>query len=623
MWIETARITNYKSFRDSGEIPFQRGVTVIIGANDVGKSAMLEALSLRVPAVPHRSAAVMPTAFSVVNQSSGVALSMAHDASELHAVLQSHVSFVIPTPSDHKRLPTDPGALSTLLAEGFRLHVTHRLGGSPSSSFVMRACGQATGDAGLWWRFENPLSPAGVSLSLEDKPLSSASGPPEFPVLLGGGIDRRIFHFRAERLALGTSGFNGQRTDLIGDASNLAFVLNRLLSGDPTRARLLLEHIRAVFPRIAEFVAPPDQNNNAVIAIKHTHNAGRTDLTVPLSAGGTGLGQVLAILTVVVTASEPQVILIDEPQSFLHPGAVRTLFAILRDYPQHQYIVTTHAPAMIAATASESILRVEMTGDGASTVHSVSPSDRSAMHAVLRDVGAHMSDVFAADAVLWVEGQTEAACFPLIARALGLSLGGTQILAVSNTDTVTGKTANQIVDIYTALTRGGAILPTTLGFLFDREGRSAGDREDLSKRVDGKLHWLDRRMFENYLLEPTALAEVLTDDDPECPDGPHTADSINAWITSHGAERRFWPDTNGEVPPTFTPEWHRDVHAGKLLSALFSERTGTRVTYQKVRHGRALIEALVAAKYPFLGAFGPVLRRALGLPLPAPPATFS
>jgi predicted ATPase len=64
----------------------------------------------------------------------------------------------------------------------------------------------------------------------------------------------------------------------------------------------------------------------------------RLDLAVPLAKCGTGVGQLLAIFYVIVTADQPRVIIIDEPQSFLHPGAVRKLLEVLSEYPYHQFI---------------------------------------------------------------------------------------------------------------------------------------------------------------------------------------------------------------------------------------------------------------------------------------------
>src|SRR5262249_35224746 len=58
---------------------------------------------------------------------------------------------------------------------------------------------------------------------------------------------------------------------------------------------------------------------------------------------------ILAIVYVIVTADYPHVMLLDEPQSFLHPGAARKLIDVLARYPQHQYIVATHSSAIISA----------------------------------------------------------------------------------------------------------------------------------------------------------------------------------------------------------------------------------------------------------------------------------
>ncbi|MCC0179139.1 ATP-binding protein [Waterburya agarophytonicola K14] len=81
----------------------------------------------------------------------------------------------------------------------------------------------------------------------------------------------------------------------------------------------------------------------------------RDDLAFPLEACGTGVSQVLAILYVVITSKEPRTIIIDEPQSFLHPGAARKLIEILQDFPQHQYFISTHSPSIISAANPSTI----------------------------------------------------------------------------------------------------------------------------------------------------------------------------------------------------------------------------------------------------------------------------
>ena len=51
----------------------------------------------------------------------------------------------------------------------------------------------------------------------------------------------------------------------------------------------------------------------------------------------------LALAVGVLTATEPQLFLIDEPQAYLHPAAERSMLSLLESHPQHQYIIATHS----------------------------------------------------------------------------------------------------------------------------------------------------------------------------------------------------------------------------------------------------------------------------------------
>jgi hypothetical protein len=57
MWIKSFRLTNYKSFDDSGEHALARHMNVIVGQNNVGKTALLQAIAQRLVAQPHRNSA--------------------------------------------------------------------------------------------------------------------------------------------------------------------------------------------------------------------------------------------------------------------------------------------------------------------------------------------------------------------------------------------------------------------------------------------------------------------------------------------------------------------------------------------------------------------------------------
>jgi AAA15 family ATPase/GTPase len=55
MHISKFQLFNYKSFQDSGLLEFTQGINIIVGQNNAGKTALLEALTLNFSDVPHRS----------------------------------------------------------------------------------------------------------------------------------------------------------------------------------------------------------------------------------------------------------------------------------------------------------------------------------------------------------------------------------------------------------------------------------------------------------------------------------------------------------------------------------------------------------------------------------------
>ncbi len=60
MYIARFKIENYKSFLSSQELDLTPGFNVVVGPNNVGKTALVEALSLRFDNRPHRSMTTFP-----------------------------------------------------------------------------------------------------------------------------------------------------------------------------------------------------------------------------------------------------------------------------------------------------------------------------------------------------------------------------------------------------------------------------------------------------------------------------------------------------------------------------------------------------------------------------------
>jgi hypothetical protein len=207
--------------------------------------------------------------------------------------------------------------------------------------------------------------------------------------------------------------------------------------------------------------------------------------------------------------NEPGVIAIDEPNSFLHPGAAKKLIQILKRFPQHQYIISTHSPEVIGAAQPATLHLVRFDGKQ-SVIETFGETEIEAKRMMLEEVGASLADIFSAERVIWVEGPTERECFDfVVAEELGGPIVGLSFVALRNTGDLDGKQADAALDIYNALTQGGSILPVSIWFSFDSEGKSERQIEDLKRRCGGRAKLLPRRMIENYLLNAAAIVAVL------------------------------------------------------------------------------------------------------------------
>jgi predicted ATPase len=594
MQLQSVQVLNYKSFRDSGEIPLDPGFNVIVGKNDAGKSALVEALSLQAQSKPHRSLFSLPERDSRIPSIESITRVITYITQKnLQNILAGEAYFYFEYDASQ-----DLNLVFTKFQDLVALQEPGR--------FIFECVNSGFRLGGFEPLFENPQQIQRQVIAITNSeyphrftPALQGNNPNGYHLghLIGQALAGRIYTFRAERLNVGECSAFGKSL-LEPDASNLAEVLNHLSTDNLRRFEKFIGHVRTIFPHITHISAPlvNGTNTSRILVWNIPSESERSDLAVPLSEGGTGVGQVLAILYVVVNADTPQVIIIDEPQSFLHPGAVRKLLEILRQYPQHQYVITTHAPSAIAATGVESLIRVRRDGYE-SVVDFISARNESDLRIFLADVGASLSDVFGADNVLWVEGKTEELCFPIVIRNLNKTpLLGLQILAVQNTGDLEGKLASRVFDVYNRLTSANTLLPPAIAFILDREGKSDAEMTEIDRKSKGQVRWLQRRMYENYLLHPLIIAHVLNEDDTES-EAEVTITDIEAWLSAHAIDGKYF-DRNTPTMTYPSGDWENAVHAAKLLTDLFGELTDQRVTYQKVRHGIKLTELLIEKPTP-------------------------
>jgi len=580
MYIERFHVHNYKSILDSQAMVLGPGFNVIVGKNNSGKTAMLQALFLRFQAKPHRSSVTVPYPGANPPPDSVVDVSFAIKMDEFRQLLGPiSENLQVPVPASEVVRETIGRFQRQLNQPTQLLEVRLRNGEIESAS--LGGYGNLT-DLSRWTPGNIRVDDESVQFEGSGNDVSGGSIHNSFGYRLANALRDRIFCFQSERFNIGRHPV-GDSPVLRADAQNLPQVLQLLQTQNPPRYARLLQLTQAVFPEIQQITVPPAGSDAHVHIWFEDPINERQDLAVPLLESGTGTAQVLAMLYVVLDAGlESRVVLIDEPQSFLHPGAARALFGILKTFKQHQYVITTHSPVALASLGVTTLLLARRNA-AETKVDQVNTEDAKSLEALLAELGVRFSDVFGAERILWVEGRTEEICFPiLVHRLLERSLQASVIMGVVHIGDLDRRHARTALQIYTRLSGGGGLLPPALGFVLDQDERTATERQDLERQSRGVVRFLPRRMYENFLINPEAIASVASAI-PGFRDNPLTAREVSDWVQANG--RCF-----GTPATPFEPVWIREVNAGKLLIGIFAEFSEGRVEYDKVLHGLALTE---------------------------------
>lgn len=600
MRISSFRIKNYKSYEDSGEFKLSPGFNIIIGQNNVGKTALLEALSLKFSAKPHKSLISIPRPTSSINPMTSANVTLTVSGEELRdLLLNNQVDINLPEP-DYEISETPLQFLYSILS---RSEIDFSLSLNTDSSAIASAnwkiskfpthqlysCVHGTGGRNYYsFRVNSDKS------DFQDIGQTLGSENLDLGLHIANILRERIYAFRAERLNVSSCAF-GSNSVLLPNASNLPEVLYVLQSNNPSRFKRFNHLVRQIFPSIYEISVKPKGNNSVEIVVwPEDPVTERADLAIELSESGTGIGQVLAILYVAISSNFSRTIIVDEPNSFLHPGAARKLIEILRGFPQHQYIVTTHSTEIIKAADPGNLTLIRWEKPK-SILENLDAKKISEVQKCLIEVGAKLSDVYSADNILWVEGPTEEECFPKILHRIGKkSIVGTSILGVKNTGDFSGKQKKLILDIYKKLSTGNALLPKALAFVFDKENLTPTEIADIKRESQGLIHFLPRHTYENYLLHPAALAAIINSltSFQEGTVEKVSEDLVLKWLKQNGGNKKYI-DSFVESIDIEDDDWLKNVHGANLLKALFEEVSRNQESYQKTSHSIELTNWLI------------------------------
>ncbi len=570
MRIKHVRLLDYSSFKDTGQINLKPGFNLIIGQNNSGKSALLRSLLLPLDDNRHRSLEVFqngrlpPPTIHTGLTLSGLDLEDAFLARPGRSIIWAGGPIDFP---------------SIELTAEFQFEFRQSAGNAFQHAITRNS--------------SESLHLFGTDGRLELRnPTNEADNTNEF---IGPHYTANLFFFDAQRVAISRAPHGVARERLHPRADNLPVILNELQGRRRTTFNTLCRYLREIFSTVHTIStsAAPNDHGSIVIWVWPTDQQHDPELAFELEKCGTGVSQVLAILTVALTMKRA-IIVIDEINAFLHPSAVKALLRILQTHhAEHQYIISAHSTEVMVAAAPSTVYLVRRKGYE-STIERLDLTKIASLRVAARELGVSMTDVFAADRIIWVEGPTEANCFPYLYAALcGEVPQGTTFSQVASTgDFASKKTrAGRVFDIYDTIAKQMGPLVEHVSFSFDRETLNNQQVKALESKSNGRLLLLPRRCFECYLLDPAAISHLILFQMPELIDIA-TPEIVARKLRELGASPELGAISawDGNLD---NQEWLAKIDGARLLDRTVSDITQSRLCLDKLRDTIVLARHIV------------------------------
>ena len=290
MSLTKARVRGFQSFSDSGEVEFLDGINLVIGQNNSGKSALLRALLPTLPDDRHRSPEKWETFRLGPPQIDFTITASGSEMRDWTLRFGSHLHIPVASPPDQNAV--------AFLDEFFRTPtVALRVTRTPDTGFNAPYPSHRNFDyAPGVQQFNATVVPANGDITVTIE----SNGNDTLPSLLWNAWNQDMFYFAAERLTVGESG-TGHAVRLHPNAANLPNVLHTLSSERGNDFQILLRHLREIFPTVGN-VSVRTKPDGAVLEIRvwPTIDMERVELSFPLNFGGTGVAQVISLLTAII-----------------------------------------------------------------------------------------------------------------------------------------------------------------------------------------------------------------------------------------------------------------------------------------------------------------------------------
>jgi hypothetical protein len=212
------------------------------------------------------------------------------------------------------------------------------------------------------------------------------------------------------------------------------------------------------------------------------------------------------MLTHIVKSKSVSLLVIDEPDIYLHSDLQRQLVALLHDLGP-DILIATHSTEIIAECEPTSLLVVNKKSSSAHRVKDVSQLKR-VFSALGSNLNPTLTQLARTRRVLFLEGM-DFRIISIFARTLGYQrVANRSDFAVVQTE---GFNPRRAVDLASGIdaTIGGKVARAVV---LDRDYRSKNEIDDVTKELQNHaftVHIHNRKELENYLLDPSVIIRAI------------------------------------------------------------------------------------------------------------------
>ncbi len=188
--------------------------------------------------------------------------------------------------------------------------------------------------------------------------------------VLSGVLSWKVFHFHdtSRTAAVKQTCAVDDNITLREDGANLAAVLFRIRTTDPTGYQRILRSIQQVAPFFEDFTLQPSRLNSNVIKLEWKERG--SDLYLDGHSLSDGTLRFICMATMLHQPEPPEVIVIDEPELGLHPFAITVLANLFRSVATErsvQIVAATQSTAFVNQLSPEEIIVVDRDQQNGST----------------------------------------------------------------------------------------------------------------------------------------------------------------------------------------------------------------------------------------------------------------